>query len=353
MNKNKIHSSIKNKEQSPSKFKQTIKKPITKKVSICALIGICSIGSFFVGKKVGINSPATSKYYFSFNKLASVDGQELPFNDFKASMNILFYMNKATKMSNKEIEKYESQFIEYSVLNKAVYNVAVKSGIKADEQAVQNNYLNIMEQLKELLNMDTETILKKFNLTEDGILEVLRQEYIADEYLEQNSKISEDEALKYYNEHSDEFYQYKASHILISTIDKNGNELTSEEKTKAKEKAEDLLSQIKNGANFEELAKLNSDDDDSAENGGDIGYFIKGEMVPEFETAVTKTEIGQLHPQIVESAYGYHIIKRTGENIKSFEDEKDSIISQLTYNKKDDIAEKIRKEANIKIYYNN
>lgn len=352
MNKNKINSSIKNNEQSPSKFKQTINKPIIKKVSICALIGVCSIGSFFVGKKVGINSPATSKHYFSFNKLASVDGQELPFNDFKASMNILFYMNKSTKMSKEEIEKYESQFIDYSVLNKAVYNVAVKSGIKSDEDVVKNNYSNIMKQLTEILNMDTDTILKKFNLTEDGILEVLRQEYIANEYLEQNSKISEDEALKYYNENPDEFYQYKASHILISTIDKNGNKLTSEEKTKAKEKAEDLLSQIKNGANFEELAKLNSDDD-SSENGGDVGYFIKGEMVSEFETAVTNTEIGQLYPQIVESTSGYHIIKRTGENMKSFEDEKDSIISQLTYNKKDDIAEKIKNEANIEIYYKN
>lgn len=334
-------------------FTLNFNKPIVKKITICTLIGVCSVGSFFVGKNVGINSPSTSKHYFSFNKLASVDGEELSFNNFKASMNILFYMNKSTKMSKEEIEKYESEFIEYSTLNKAVYNVAVKAGIKADEDIIQNNYATTMEQLTEILNMDTDKILKKFNLTEDSILQTLREEYIANEYLEQNSKISDDEALKYYNEHTDDFYQYKASHILISTVDGTGNKISSEEKLKAKEKAEDLLSQIKNGANFEELAKLNSNDDSSAENGGDIGYFSKGETVSEFETAVINTEIGQLYPQIVESSYGYHIIKRTGENMKTFDDEKDSIISQLSYDKKNELTEKIKKEADIKIYYNN
>lgn len=352
INNNISSSNYEGNQQDISKSKQFIKQPIVKKISICALIGVCSIGSYFIGKEVGINSPATSKHYFSFNKLASVNGEEISFNDFKASMNILFYMNKTNKMSSEEIANYESQFIEYNVLNKAVYDVAVKAGVKSDEESVKMNYSSIMEQLSEILNMDTDTILKKFKLTESGVLESLRREYIVNAYLEQESVISEDDALKYYNENSDEFYEYKASHILIPTSDENGNELSNEEKEKAKLKAEELLTQIKNGANFEELAKLNSTDG-SAKDGGDLGYFAKGEMVPEFEKAVSETEIGQLYPEIVETTYGYHIIKRTGENVKSFEEEKDSIISQLSYDKKNELVEKIKSEADIKIHYNN
>ena len=248
------------------KIKEFIKKPIVKKVTICTLVGACMVSSYFIGKEVGINSPATSKFYFPSSKLATVNGDIVPFNDFKASMNILFYLNKSDKMSDEEISNYEAELIEYITLNKAIYDVAVKAGVTVDEESVKTSYSSIMEQLNEMLNMDNETILKKFKLTEDGILESLRQEYIVNLYLEQESEISDEDALKYYNENQDEFYQYKASHILISTTDEEGNDLSVDEKKKAKEKAEDLLSQIKKGANFEELAKSNSSDK-SAEDG--------------------------------------------------------------------------------------
>ena len=355
MNKNKtntVNCQGENNEQNTSKLKQIIKKPIVKKISVCALVGVCSVGSYFIGKNVGLNSPATSKHYLSLNnKLATVNGQEVSFNDFKASMNIWFYMNKSTKMSDEEVANFESQLIEYNVLNQAIYDVAVKAGVESDEENVKANYTSIMEQLNKMINMDTKTILKKFNLTEEGILESLRKEYIVNAYLEQESAISEDDALKYYNENPDKFYQYKASHILISTSGEDGNALSDKDKEKAKLKAEELLTQIKNGANFEELAKLNSADG-SAESGGDLGYFSKGEMVSEFETAIEKTEIGQIYPEIVETTYGYHIIKRTGENTVSFNDEKDSIMSQLSSDKKNEIVEKIQDEADIKIHYN-
>lgn len=77
----------------------------------------------------------------------------------------------------------------------------------------------------------------------------------------------------------------------------------------AKAKAEDLLNQIKNGANFEELAKANSQDS-SAANGGDLGFIEKGQTVPEFEQAAFALEAGQVSG-IVKTQYGFHIIKAT------------------------------------------
>ncbi len=77
----------------------------------------------------------------------------------------------------------------------------------------------------------------------------------------------------------------------------------------AKQKADDLLNQIKGGADFAELAKKNSEDS-SAANGGDLGFIEKGQTVPEFEDAAFKLEPGQVSG-VVKTQFGYHIIKAT------------------------------------------
>lgn len=334
------------------KFTQIINKPVIKGIGLCALVGVSVLGGFTIGKQVGLESPATSKYYSSNKKIATVNGFELSANDFKASMNILFHLKKNEKLSEEEISKYENQLLEYNTTSRAIYDVAVKAGIKADEESVQLNYTSIIDELKEMLSMEEEEILKKFNLTQSGIKENLREEYIVNKYLEVESEVSDEDALKYYTENPDEFYKYRASHILISTTDSSDQSLSDEDKAKAKAKAEELLKQVKAGKNFEELAKENSQDG-SAQDGGDLGFFGKGEMVSEFETAVSNTEIGQIHPEIVETRYGYHIIKRTGETTESFEDSKENIISQLSYDMKSKLIDKITKEADIKIHYKN
>lgn len=340
-----------NKKQVDTKNKKG-NSPLVKGIALCAVIGVSVTGGFFIGKNVGSNLPATIKYYSASKPVAMVNGQEIPGKDFKASMKILFQVNKNRKLSDEEIKTFEDQYLDYTTMNKAIYDVAVKEKFKADEESVSLNYSSVMKELEQMLGMKEDEVLKKFNLTKDNIMETLRQEYITNLYLDKKSVVTEDEALKYYNANPDKFYQYKASHILISTVDENGNPLSAEEKAKAKAKAEALLEEIKKGANFEELAKENSQDG-SAQNGGDLGYFKKGEMVPEFEKAVAETKVGDLYPKLVETSYGYHIVKRTGENTEKFEDAKLSIMDELSYNKKTQIIEKVRKESDIKILYKN
>jgi len=98
--------------------------------------------------------------------------------------------------------------------------------------------------------------------------------------------------------------EIRASHILISTA-----KLDAKGKAKAKEKIDSLLKQIRAGVSFEELAKAHSDCP-SRINGGDLGYFDRGKMVKEFEDVAFALKIGEVS-DVVETPYGYHIIKLT------------------------------------------
>jgi peptidyl-prolyl cis-trans isomerase D len=94
--------------------------------------------------------------------------------------------------------------------------------------------------------------------------------------------------------------QIRASHILLKTEGKDDAEV--------KARAEALLKQVKSGADFAELARKNSEDEASAKNGGDLDYFGRGRMIPEFEQVAFQLMPGQTS-DLVKTSYGYHIIK--------------------------------------------
>jgi peptidyl-prolyl cis-trans isomerase D len=109
-----------------------------------------------------------------------------------------------------------------------------------------------------------------------------------------------------YNESIDQYTtpeQVRASHILLKTEGKDD--------AAVKAKAEDVLKQAKAGADFAELAKKFSDDEANAKNGGDLDFFGKGRMVPEFDRVVFAMEQPGQISDLVKTEYGYHIIKLT------------------------------------------
>jgi peptidyl-prolyl cis-trans isomerase D len=94
--------------------------------------------------------------------------------------------------------------------------------------------------------------------------------------------------------------QVRASHILLKTEGKD--------EATVRKAAEDLLAQVKGGADFAQLATKHSEDEGSAKNGGDLDYFGRGRMVPEFEQAAFSMQPGQVS-DLVKTQYGFHIIK--------------------------------------------
>ena len=122
--------------------------------------------------------------------------------------------------------------------------------------------------------------------------------------------VSDDAVNAYFAEHQGEFGQSeerKASHILISV----SADAPDEEKQTARDKAEEILDQVRqNPEQFAEIAKERSDDPGSAPRGGDLGFFGRGVMVKSFEDKIFSMQLDEIS-DIVETDFGFHVIKLT------------------------------------------
>jgi peptidyl-prolyl cis-trans isomerase D len=140
-----------------------------------------------------------------------------------------------------------------------------------------------------------------------------------------------EEALRaYYKDHIDDYKvqnSVHAEHILFKTVGK-----TDAEVAEIRQKAEDVLKQVKKGANFEDLAKKYSEDDGSKAKGGDLGWIVEGQTVPEFQQAAFSLPKGATS-DLVKTQYGFHIIKvldRQTAHTKTFEEVRASILPIVT-----------------------
>ncbi|HYL69269.1 MAG TPA: peptidyl-prolyl cis-trans isomerase [Candidatus Limnocylindria bacterium] len=142
----------------------------------------------------------------------------------------------------------------------------------------------------------------------------------------------------YYNSHIDEYkVQNRAhvEHILFKTIGK-----TDAEVAEIRAKAQDVLNKAKKGANFEDLAKKFSEDDATKPKGGDLGWIVEGQTVPEFQQTAFSLPKGSIS-DLVKTQYGFHIIKvldRETAHTKPLEEVRDTIVPIL-------LDEKVRQDA--------
>ena len=139
--------------------------------------------------------------------------------------------------------------------------------------------------------------------------------------------------------------QVKASHILIKPDMTEPNIGPNEAKAKALAKAQDLLKQIEEGADFATLAKANSDCDSKAK-GGDLGYFGKGRREAPFEKVAFELKVNEVS-DVVRTQLGYHIIKVTDHkeaSRKTFEQARDEIMKMLKLRKRREFFAKYLKQ---------
>ena len=141
-----------------------------------------------------------------------------------------------------------------------------------------------------------------------------------DDEVSARAEVTDEDIEKYYNENK-EIYKLQetiaASHILIrpqiDSVDAKDPRKLRKAEQKAKKKAAAIVEELKEGADFVELAKSQSQDEASKNRGGNLGIFGRGRMVPEFEEVAFALPLGELSDP-VKTEFGYHIIKVTQHN---------------------------------------
>ena len=172
--------------------------------------------------------------------------------------------------------------------------------------------------------------------------------------LKQNTPVTDDELKAIYQQNIQQYEvpdRVHAEHILLTTVGK-----TDAEVAEVKKQAEDILAQArKKGANFEELAKKYSEDPGSKTKGGDLGWLVHGQTVPEFDKAAFSTPKGEIS-DLVRTQYGFHIIKvldKENAHTKPFDEVKDSIRTPYLLQKVDQEAANIADQMSSQIRQSN
>jgi peptidyl-prolyl cis-trans isomerase D len=258
------------------------------------------------------------------------------------------YADFVSNYFHTSIQDFESQVKKEIEINRL--QAMVTGGITVSDQDVRNAYRDQATKIKfDYAVINSEDLRKQINPTDaelqaffkqnaarykDAIPETRKLTYIA---LGQTDvpggppPATNQQVEQYYQSHQKDFQvpeEVKVRHILIKVPDK----ADAKTDAAAKEKAEALLKQIKGGADFAALAKANSDDPGSKEQGGDLGMIQRGVTVPPFEKAAFALQPGQIS-DLVKTQFGYHILKvedKQTAHLKSLEEVKAQIIATIT-----------------------
>jgi len=220
--------------------------------------------------------------------------------------------NYDEKRLTEEINQLIPDILETMIDELLFTQEAVRKGIQISDSEVQQYVDSLKKQygsdeaFQKALEAEGYTLE---SLKKERHRALLLQELIKRE-IESETKISDDEVKAYYQENADKFSNradsVKLKHIFIKF------ETTTADKEKALNKAQDILRQIKEGADFSQMASQFSDHELTKASGGDLGYFIPGmgKYDPELEAAASKLSVGEIS-DIIESPGGYDIIKVT------------------------------------------
>ena len=206
------------------------------------------------------------------------------------------------------------------------YQTAARGAQKRQigERLVQ---LRVMAREAEKLGLDKSPVIQQqIAFSKENILATAMFQSLT-----KNAKVDDAAIQKYYDEHKTEYESTKGRHILIRykgsavPLRPGTKDLTEEE---ALAKAVDLKKKLDAGADFAATAKAESDDTGSGANGGDLGTFKHGQMVPAFEQAAFAQPVGKVSDP-VKTQFGYHLIKIDSKDSKTLDQVRTEIVEKL------------------------
>ena len=243
--------------------------------------------------------------------IARVNGEAIDKAEFEKAVKTIEERNGSAVPADQRDRVYRNildQIIGYKLLlqESKARNVTVPDADIDSRIAQIRGQFPSEEAFKQTLDQQHVTVEQ---LRADARSEMLVTKMLQSE-VEAKVSIKPEQVADFYQKNPDKFLQgerVRASHILIS-VPRNADAAA---KQAAKTKAEGVLKEVKAGKDFGALAKQYSEDPGSAQNGGDLNFFGRGQMVPEFDqTVFAMTAPGQTS-ELVETQFGYHIIRLT------------------------------------------
>ncbi|MCB4791119.1 MAG: peptidylprolyl isomerase [Elusimicrobia bacterium] len=270
--------------------------------------------------------------------LAIVNGEAIMQSEFdRVSTPVLDQyklMTPAAEQNKDKVAELKKKLLDQMIDEKILKQEAEKRKIKITQRDIDEGIQQVKGRFKGEEEFQKE--LKKENITLTEFEDRIKQQLMVMKLTEQEIKAkavrpSEEEVQKLYTqitekmsgknlglkpEDEEEFdkmakffkrmtsEQVRAKHILLQ-VDKNA---TLKVKTDMLKKIKDIKKKIDTGADFSDMAKQHSEDTGSVSRGGDLGYFAKGDMVPEFEKVAFSLDVGKVSEPVL-TDFGYHIIK--------------------------------------------
>ncbi len=239
-------------------------------------------------------------------------------------------------------KEFEVQHVRALVVGQLLDDEVKKQGVTVTDEEVLERVTELAESQSpkmtlEQYTMKVEASGESVQTFEARVKRQVGWDKLVESQISGKHEATEEEALAYFNKHPANFTTaevVKASHIVIRPIDDTDPNMRAD----AKASAEALLKQLREGADFSELAMDNSEDATGVD-GGDLGYLERGEMELPFEKAAFSLPVGQIS-EVVETSFGYHIIKvvdhKASKNA-TFDAVKTLLIEQLTENAKTEL----------------
>lgn len=299
------------------------------------------------------------------NAVVTVNGDSITRAQYEKAFDAVANNSMFSQMGI-DLKKDPNSFLHLMLKDRVINELIVK---KLIDQEINKRHIKVSKedmdkQLKSII--DKVGSKEKFNqlLKENGVSTAQFKKDLSDEVKIQKLvdtlstvSISDKDAMKFYKENADKFKnpdKVRASHILVSANSEElkakisageGKNMTEEQlnaevkkqMNAQKAKAQKLLAEVKkNPKEFAKIAKENSDDTQSAKQGGDLGFFGKEEMVEPFSKAAFAMKPNTIS-EVIETPYGYHIIMVTDRQkagVEPFDKVKDDIKDFLTNQEK-------------------
>ena len=282
-------------------------KPITK-----AVLGLSF--ALIVGATSACNRLAMNQN----GHIAMVNGQPVSLADYNRTLDQAkkeyeqhFHVDFNSDQGKKMLSGMKDSIVHQLINQKLLMLEAQKRGLKASDAEIELKLATIK---KSFPNDDAfNKVISQYGLTLPELKQQIAKEIVVEKLQNDVTKdiqVTDAQVAAFYHKNLQMFThgaEVHARHILVK-FDPNAKDKAKDE-ARALAKIQEIQAKLKAGAKFSQLAEQYSDDPGSKAQGGDLGFFARGQMVPQFEKAAFSLKDGQISGP-VKTIYGYHLIKR-------------------------------------------